>query len=57
MDAIKLGSNSKDVKAIQYFLIGRGYKIAADGDFGNKTLVAVRSYQKSKKLKADGVIG
>lgn len=57
MDTIKLGSNSKDVKAIQYFLIGRGYKIAADGDFGNKTLVAVKAYQKSKKLKADGVIG
>ena len=57
MNVIKLGSNSKDVKAIQYFLIGRGYKIAADGDFGNKTLVAVKSYQKSKKLKADGIIG
>lgn len=57
MDTIKLGSNSKDVKAIQYFLIGRGYKIAADGDFGNKTLIAVKSYQKANKLKADGVIG
>ena len=57
MNVIKLGSKSKEVKAIQYFLIGQGYSVIADGDFGKKTQVAVKSYQKSNGLKSDGVIG
>ena len=57
MDLIKLGSKGNTVKSIQYFLIGQGYKIVADGSFGNNTLVAVKSYQKKSGLKNDGVIG
>lgn len=58
MKLIQIGSKGADVRAVQYFLIGRKlYAGTADGDFGPKTKVAVVAYQKAKGLSADGVIG
>jgi len=46
------------VGAVQYLLRGRGfYKSKIDGIYGSKTVVAVKAFQKSRGLKADGVLG
>ena len=55
-------TNSKkvvpEVKAIQFLLRARGfYKAQADGIFGAQTAAAVKAFQRSKGLKADGVVG
>jgi len=57
MKLIRVGSKGPDVRAVQNFLIGEGHKILADGEFGAKTEVAVKAYQKGQGLTADGVIG
>lgn len=46
------GSKGDDVKKLQTLL-----KIKVDGDFGPKTSDAVVSFQKAKKLVADGKVG
>jgi hypothetical protein len=58
MKLIQSGSKGADVKAVQYFLVGLGlYRGAVDGDFGPVTKAAVRAYQGSRGLLADGIIG
>jgi len=43
---------------LQKFLIAAGYDIGkADGNFGNKTKLAVVKYQIANKLKGDGSVG
>jgi murein DD-endopeptidase MepM/ murein hydrolase activator NlpD len=49
---LKVGSKGADVKWLQ-----RRLGITADGQFGEKTKAAVVQFQKSKKLKADGIVG
>lgn len=49
---LKKGSKGEDVKKLQAFL-----KIAADGDFGNGTDAAVKSWQAKNGLVADGIVG
>ena len=49
---LKLGSKGEAVKTLQEFL-----KITVDGDFGPKTELAVKEYQKKSGLVADGVVG
>ncbi|MFP7254664.1 peptidoglycan-binding domain-containing protein [Terribacillus goriensis] len=34
-----------------------GYKLALDGIFGSRTEAALKSFQKSKGIAADGVAG
>ena len=47
-----------DVKALQNLLSEAGQSVGAiDGIFGTKTRNAVRSYQRIKKLKVDGIAG
>jgi murein L,D-transpeptidase YcbB/YkuD len=50
-------SNGPKVKALQYLLTSRGNPAAADGIFGTNTKAAVVEFQKSVKLKADGIAG
>ncbi|HBS60937.1 MAG TPA: hypothetical protein DEA44_16945 [Firmicutes bacterium] len=48
----------EDVKALQTLLTDAGQKPGAiDGIFGKKTLAAVKSFQRDKKLKVDGIAG
>lgn len=55
-------TNSKkvvpEVKAIQFLLRARGlYKTQPDGVYGAQTAAAVKSFQRGKGLKVDGVVG
>ena len=45
-------------KKLQILLNGLGYDCGAvDGDFGAKTLAAVKAFQKAQGLSQDGVVG
>jgi peptidoglycan hydrolase-like protein with peptidoglycan-binding domain len=45
------------VTQLQNLLRGKGYNIAADGDFGPRTAAAVKQFQSSRGLVADGIVG
>lgn len=49
---LKKGSQGREVKLLQEFL-----EIKVDGDFGPKTENAVKTWQKSNGLVADGIVG
>jgi peptidoglycan hydrolase-like protein with peptidoglycan-binding domain len=51
------GSSGPPVQALQYLLRAHGATIDADGVFGPATDAAVRSFQGSNGLAADGVVG
>ena len=44
------------IRAAQYLLQARGYPVAADGFFGKNTVAAVRRFQRSHHLIADGTL-
>ena len=57
---IRKGDKGAYVTLLQTKLIQRGYDLSpygADGDFGNKTLTAVKKFQTDSGLTADGVVG
>lgn len=54
---IRLGSTGDNVRHLQNLLKELGYGIDVDGICGSKTVEAIKSYQKSKKLKVDGIVG
>lgn len=57
---LKNGSEGEDVKQLQSALIRLGYdcgKWGADGDFGDSTEKALKKFQKTNTLTADGVYG
>ena len=55
---LKKGCKGEDVKNLQRMLNEvHNAKLKDDGDFGRKTLAAVKSFQKSKGLKTDGIAG
>lgn len=55
---IKYGSKGSDVKWVQTQLNRlRGAGLVVDGDFGAKTLAAVKSFQRSRRLRVDGIVG
>jgi hypothetical protein len=51
------GMNGEDVAVIQDRLARRGYRIAADGDFGPLTRRAVVAFQRAHHLPQTGVVG
>ncbi|WP_110514389.1 peptidoglycan-binding domain-containing protein [Herpetosiphon llansteffanensis] len=51
------GNTGDNVYTVQAMLKQRGYSLTVDGDFGPGTLSAVKSFQSSKGLSADGVVG
>lgn len=58
MRTLTLGTTGEDVRALQYFLIGKKALTGiADGSFGPKTQQAIQLYQRSRKLTADGFVG
>lgn len=54
---LKKGTRGEDVYALQYLLRARGYSITVDGIFGSGTESVVKSFQSSKGLVADGIVG
>ena len=60
LKTLKKGSIGNSVKALQILLIGNGCSCGsagADGDFGNGTLSAVKKFQSTHGLLADGIVG
>ena len=57
MKLLKIGSRGPEVVDWQEFLVGRGYKITADGDFGRRTHRATRGFQDWYGLDVDGLVG
>jgi len=55
---LKKGSRGDEVRALQEKLIALGYLSgSADGVYGNDTVAAVKDFQRSQGLTADGVAG
>jgi peptidoglycan L-alanyl-D-glutamate endopeptidase CwlK len=56
---LRLNSRGEAVRALQEALAGAGFLSAsgADGIFGAGTLAAVKKFQQSKRLPADGIVG
>ena len=56
-------NSSAQVKTVQRLLNALGYKgkdgktLTVDGDFGTNTAYAVKAYQTSQKITADGIVG
>ncbi|MEU5362554.1 peptidoglycan-binding protein [Streptomyces sp. NPDC005925] len=57
ISTVKEGSSGDAVRAAQIQLNAQGASLTADGEFGSATASAVRSFQQSKGLTADGVVG
>lgn len=55
--ALKLGSAGPAVEELQDNLRGLGFPLITDGDFGFATEAAVRAFQKTARLVADGIAG
>jgi hypothetical protein len=54
---LQRGSEGESVKILQGMLIGEGYRIKVDGNFGPITEKYVRLFQKSNGLISDGSVG
>lgn len=54
---LKANSRGTDVVTAQELLNASGGRIDADGEFGPATTAAVRTFQTTKKLPADGIAG
>lgn len=50
------GSNGHPVKTLQYLLRARGHNVTVDGAFGPGTETAVKAFQTSHGLVADGIV-
>lgn len=63
LNILKKGSEGAQVKTLQRILRMMGYKdgngnaLEIDGDFGSKTLYAVKAFQTKKGLAVDGSVG
>ena len=54
---VKRPSTLFPVRPLQQLLRARGHTVAVDGNFGVQTEAAVKSFQQSKGLAADGIVG
>lgn len=57
MKTIKKGSKGDDVVVLQHLLNVEGHKVTIDGEFGSKTEAAVKLFQETHDLEADGIVG
>jgi peptidoglycan hydrolase-like protein with peptidoglycan-binding domain len=48
--------NNSNVRTLQSKLNARGYKLITDGDFGDKTRAALKSFQRSNNLNPSGIL-
>jgi len=55
---LKKGDNNMNVAKVQSTLTQLGYDCGGvDGQFGNKTLAAIKKFQRDAALKKDGIVG
>lgn len=54
---LKRGSEGVAVGELQAYLIGYGYNLRLDRDFGPATEKAVKAFQAARKIAADGQVG
>ena len=54
---VAAGSNGHPVKTLQFLLRARGHTVTVDGIFGPQTDAAVKAFQASKGLAANGTVG
>src|SRR5215216_6557386 len=54
---VKNGNKDHPIKTLQYLLRARGHTVTVDGVFGPKTEAAVKAFQTSKGLSANGIVG
>lgn len=54
---VSQGSGGDAVRGAQTALSARGYSVTVDGAFGSGTASAVRSFQTSRGLTSDGIVG
>lgn len=54
---LKKTHKGEDVKWLQFELNEAGFSLVIDGDFGSKTLQAVKEFQMSCKIEVDGIVG
>jgi N-acetylmuramoyl-L-alanine amidase len=58
LNVLRKGSQGKQVKTLQHLLTAVGCECGnADGIFGSRTLIAVKTFQKARGLTVDGVVG
>lgn len=58
LTTLRNGSKGEQVKTLQRLLNAMGYACGnVDGDFGSKTLAAVKAFQKAEGIDADGIVG
>lgn len=56
-NTVRKGSKGESVKWIQWALNKHGANLTIDGDFGNKTYLAVKAFQNAHGLTVDGIVG
>jgi peptidoglycan hydrolase-like protein with peptidoglycan-binding domain len=54
---VRRPSNVFPVRPLQQLLRARGHAVAVDGVFGPQTETAVKAFQQSRGLTADGIVG
>ena len=54
-DRITASSSRDDIRTLQRVMRSFGFGIAADGDYGARTVQAVRAYQRTADLPVDGI--
>ncbi|MFJ8008344.1 TIGR03767 family metallophosphoesterase [Streptomyces fagopyri] len=54
---VQQGASGERVRTAQYLLNARGVTLSVDGSFGSATGGAVRTFQTSRGLSSDGVVG
>ena len=53
----RVGDQGEEIAEIQGQLVLLGYDVMADGTFGAATVDAIKEFQKTQGIKADGLIG
>ena len=54
---LRRGSKGEEVRKLQTGLNRLGYDLVVDGDFGPKTVAAVRKFQREQGLSIDAIVG
>lgn len=58
VERLQKGARGKSVSALQILLTEKGYgSFVVDGNFGDKTLNAVKNFQEKSGIGADGIVG